>query len=395
MTSSTDLGLLFDDESWTSTSVFVKALTKNDDSGRHGILVPREAYPLFPALEGVEGENRSRSISVSWNTSGAWLEAPSYFRQYDRYPERRLTSLEPATVNRSGDRMFAIASAGNKEMFRAIVLLPEESGYSALLAATGGFAFVSGASSVTELSATPPKDSQFQELFGRLKEVNKKGWIPTVKAADGGVGMTLEHSLGIKANSSTSPDILNIELKASRKKKGAGKVTLFAKTPIWGSGGRNALLDEHGYHDDKRDRWALYHSINGHIESTSGWRLRVDQTGGKVHVDRHGQSVVDWEIATLDESLKKKHRETIFVEAETRGKGAAEEFRFTRITHAASPDITRFLSLIEDGRICQDFAMHRTETGSARDHGFLFRIIDGYQSSLFAYIRNYDLSAEQ
>jgi len=71
MTSSTDLGLLFDDESWTSTSVFVKALTKNDDSGRHGILVPREAYPLFPALEGVEGENRSRPISVAWNTSGA------------------------------------------------------------------------------------------------------------------------------------------------------------------------------------------------------------------------------------------------------------------------------------------------------------------------------------
>jgi hypothetical protein len=71
MTSSTDLGLLFDDESWTSTSVFVKALAKNDDSGRHGIMVPREAYPLFPALEGVEGENPSRSISVAWNISSA------------------------------------------------------------------------------------------------------------------------------------------------------------------------------------------------------------------------------------------------------------------------------------------------------------------------------------
>jgi hypothetical protein len=71
--------------------------------------------------------------------------------------------------------MFAIASAGKKEVFRAIVLLPEESGYSELLDAAGAFAFVSGVSSIMELSATPPEDSQFQELIGRLKEVNTNG----------------------------------------------------------------------------------------------------------------------------------------------------------------------------------------------------------------------------
>ena len=84
--------------------------------------------------------------------------------------------------------MFAIASAGKKEVFRAIVLLPEESGYSELLDAAGAFAFVSGASSIMELSATPPEDSQFQELIGRLKEVNTKGWIHKGRVGDTGTG---------------------------------------------------------------------------------------------------------------------------------------------------------------------------------------------------------------
>jgi len=32
------LGELFDDMMWTTTSVFIKALATNDDSGRHGVL---------------------------------------------------------------------------------------------------------------------------------------------------------------------------------------------------------------------------------------------------------------------------------------------------------------------------------------------------------------------
>jgi len=35
--------------------------------------------------------------------------------------------------------------------------------------------------------------------------------------------------------------------------------------------------------------------------------------------------------------------------------------------------------------------MHRRDDGSARDHGFLFRIVDGYQSSLFGYVKVHEL----
>lgn len=383
---------LFDDEDWQTRSVMVKALTVNDDSGRHGVLVPREAYPLFPALEAGGGHNPSEPIATSWKRLGGWVLKSSAFRQYDRYPERRLTSLEPSLLNRRGDRIFAIATAPDRDEYRSVCLMPGEPGFGALLNLLGTYEFVPGTVAVLDLGATAPAVSNFERVLSRLRDVAATNWISTVRSGDTGVGATLEDALGISANSSTDPDLLGVELKASRRgKKRSGRVTLFAKTPMWGSKGRVKLLDEHGYFDEN-GRWSLYTTINGHIQSSSGWKLRVDRPSSKLFVDRHGEPVVYWEIDTLENSLLSKHGESVFVSAETAGKGKSEKFHYVEATHAAGPTIDRFLALIEDGRICHDFAIHRSESGKVRDHGFLFRITDGYQSSLFAYTRTYSLA---
>jgi hypothetical protein len=82
--------------------------------------------------------------------------------------------------------------------------------------------------------------------------------------------------------------------------------------------------------------------------------------------------VVNWDLTTLEQRLKEKHTEAAFVSAKTRGKGKEEAFAFERVTHASSPSILRFVALIQDGHVSLDFAMHREESGAARDHGFLF-----------------------
>jgi hypothetical protein len=96
-------------------------------------------------------------------------------------------------------------------------------------------------------------------------------------------------------------------------------------------------------------------------------------------------------LATLEKSLAEKHRESAFVKARTRGKGKHEEFLFTEVIHATTPSIERFLSLIEDGQVCHDLAMHKRENGSARDHGFLFRITRDRIPSLYSYVQLHDL----
>ena len=41
---------IFDDENWKSEIFFIKNLTKNDDSGRHGVLIAQEFYSYFPKI---------------------------------------------------------------------------------------------------------------------------------------------------------------------------------------------------------------------------------------------------------------------------------------------------------------------------------------------------------
>jgi len=77
--------------------VFAEILTKNDDSGRHGVLIPSDAYsfflisrfpirhrmlPRFPAFDAIEG-----------------VAATLAYECYERYPERRITRLH-GSLNR-------------------------------------------------------------------------------------------------------------------------------------------------------------------------------------------------------------------------------------------------------------------------------------------------------
>lgn len=376
---------------WESSSLFIKALSKNDDSGRHGVLIPREAYPLFPSLAGIDEQNPSVDVTTEWNDTGTWVSKASAYRQYDRYPERRLTSLNPSELNRDVPRLMIVATGATPGVYRCVVAMEGSAAWTDLLSLLRVKEFDSGATRILDVQSAGTETSSFDQLLVRLRAINKLGWIPTVRSGDTGVGMTLEASLGLAPNVKSGPDFKGIEIKSLRTAANSKKVTLFAKTPNWEPGGRVKLLDDHGYLDDN-GRWSLYHSIYGHRQSSAGWQLRVDDDEGLLYVDRNGTPVVNWDLATLEQRLKEKHTEAAFVSAQTRGKGKDEAFKFGQVTHASSPSIGRFVALIRDGHVSHDFAMHRSESGAPRDHGFLFRISLGHISSLYGDIAEYSLS---
>ena len=141
-------------------------------------------------------------------------------------------------------------------------------------------------------------------------------------------------------------------------------------------------------------RLSIYQSIYGHRESKDGWRLQYDPGTERLWVMRRGLPVVSWSRATLAKSLETKHRETVFVYAQVRGKGADEEFRFTHALHATGASIDRYLQVLEDGAGCHDFAMHRRDDGGVRDHGFLFRVEEAALPAVFGDVEAVSLDGQ-
>lgn len=213
-------------------------------------------------------------------------------------------------------------------------------------------------------------------------------WIPSGRAGPTGVGYTLETYLGIAANSSRAPDLGFAELKAYRRgaQRGPGKlVSLFAKTPNWmGIAKGPDLLSRYGYHDPARDRQALYCTITT-TPNTLGWSLVLDYEARQVFVAHEGDHVLRYDLEVLEHCLAMKHPATLFVVADARGTGANEEFRYGDVVLCREPSLARFIELVEEGLLGLDFTLHFRADGSARDHGYLWRIRESAIPRLYAY----------
>src|SRR6185295_5250637 len=74
-----------------------KVLTANDDSGRHGVLIPTDAYSYFPELDVSDPEQNATSYFPAINVESG-SETKLAYKYYQRYPERRITRL-PTLIN--------------------------------------------------------------------------------------------------------------------------------------------------------------------------------------------------------------------------------------------------------------------------------------------------------
>jgi hypothetical protein len=213
-------------------------------------------------------------------------------------------------------------------------------------------------------------------------------WIPSGRSGPTGVGYTLESYLGIAANSSRAPDLGFAELKAYRRgaQSGSGKlVSLFAKTPNWmGLGKGPDLLSRYGYYDPDRDRQALYCTITT-APNTLGWSLELEYEARQVFVVHEGDRVLRYDLEVLEHCLEMKHPATLFVVADVRRAGATEEFRYGDVVLCREPSLARFIELMEEGLLGLDFTLHFKPDGTARDHGYLWRIRESAISRLYAY----------
>jgi len=248
---------------------------------------------------------------------------------------------------------------------------------------------------------TPIISNVADELMDRLKEISKKGFITTLKKGDTGVGYTLESLLGIRANNSMTPDYKGIELKSLRKRSTKG--TLFSKVPNWSlsniKSARDLVLKRGKENLEHGNLITLNHTINA-IRINS-YNLKLDLDDDYVHQVYIDNNIkykdVCWSLSSLNSQLKEKHKETFWVNVETKGSGANEEFYFNKVLHTGNHDTDMLPLLIDTGSITVDYILWEKRTDwrsyiNKSGFDFLWKIKKKDRDALFKTVKKHELS---
>ena len=239
-----------------------------------------------------------------------------------------------------------------------------------------------------------------EELLQKIQHISSKGFIKSMRSGDTGVGFTLESLLGITANSSKNPDYKGIEIKSSRKRNNKG--TLLSMVPNWklsNISSADELVMKRGRENSK---WGglktLNHTIKG--DAPNNWGLKLDVDHQNIHQSFINNETLEydvcWVIEDLGERLSKKHRETFWVEVDTRGEKGNEEFHYKKILHTGDIDTSIIPTLIQNGIISVDYLLWERGEGwknytSKTGFDFLWKIQNKNKNLLFKFNKTYEL----
>ena len=224
------------------------------------------------------------------------------------------------------------------------------------------------------------------ELLNKLKTIAERGYVKSVVNSDTGIGRTIESLLGIKMNSSKSPDYKGIELKSFRDSRNNRK-SLFGKTPDWELSkfkSRVEILDAFGYWE--KGVFRLYNTIRGTGRNAQGLILKIEDKKDWLVENSDRPEIGDflvWKLETLRKELLKKHKETFWIRADSKIEDNNEYFHFTEVEHTKNPMIDKFEILVETGAITLDYPIKRMPDGKVIDKGCNFKLKSNCLDLLF------------
>ena len=238
------------------------------------------------------------------------------------------------------------------------------------------------------------------ELKEKLSDINRRGYIVSLRKGNTGIGYTLETLLGVVENNLRTPDFGNIELKEtllgvaennlrysdlgnielkSRRIKSTSLLTMFTfNDSIWKIE-QEELIKQYGYYKD--GRWALYTTAKNK-PNNRGFYVKVEQDTVRLYHE-DGLCAIEWQLEPLIADLKKKLSNVLLVEAESRKSGGQEEFWYKEAYLLTGVIVEKFLEYIKNGPIVVDLRMHIAKNGVVRNHGTAFRLHRRYWDSCF------------
>ena len=383
-------------------AILGKVITKNDDSGRHGVLIPNAAYGILPAIPNFDSsaaENYTVPITTVWTGLAGPVTRQSNYKHYHRYPERRITALRSRELDNAAPGTIVIVARRRpveSATYEIVVLDPTNPAYKGLVAELGLPSSDPGLFTVlrdwTPAAATAGYSAAVRRLIGRFDVLSAEGFIPSLRdGGNRGVGNTFEIRMGGEENNRAEADVDGVELKAMLKRDytagSSGDADLFLKEPKWVDGiSRGAeRVREYGYVDDE-GRTALYSGVKAKPNS-HGLSLRVDRGASQLELVRHGNAVATWPFADLQRSLDEKLNDTLYGLADAKSIGGVEHFRYHTLIYCGRPSVEGLLELIEDGAVSLQLRMHVKAGGTLRNHGSQFRVAMSSWGGLFGVVR--------
>ncbi|MEW6608980.1 MAG: MvaI/BcnI family restriction endonuclease [bacterium] len=215
---------------------------------------------------------------------------------------------------------------------------------------------------------------RYSELVKKLKTIKEMGYIKTHRIGNTGIGKTLEDLLGIDENNVPGPNCAMIELKSARKNV-KSMLTLFTKSPF-PRGTNSLLLERFGYESDwgtKRLETTVNAITYNQIKGKIGFKIDIQKDRVNLITPKN-EIVAYWNKETLKNSFERKLPKLLYVKAESRGKGADEEFWFNEAWLLSGFDFDNFVQLLKEGTILVDIRIGQYSDGRTHDHGTGFRV---------------------
>lgn len=368
-------------------AIFCKILTPNDDSGRHGVLIPVSAYKMFPEIIGFDPdkpENYTEKIVTLWRDKQKIFKKESSYKHYHRYPERRITALgsQKLDVAPPNSMILVARCKDDNRVFEVHIYYPGEAEYIELITE---FKLLQIKPGIYYLDKNWDAMQQLKEaealveLLDKFDEIKAKGFIRTLRQGATGVGYTFETMMGIKENNDNWADFKGIEIKTFRsselKMNRAEKTNLFLKEPRWSDGLYNMAerVKKYGYVDDN-GRCALYSTVK--IDTNSHQlKFSIIHASDKIEIEKQSIPIAFYQYIDIKKRLEEKLNETAFIAAKNRGAGISEEFHYRTLTYCMNPSVSSFISLLASGNIMLELRMHIGSSGTVRNHGSAFRVM--------------------
>jgi len=226
-----------------------------------------------------------------------------------------------------------------------------------------------------------------QRLLSRFVELYDNGrWYQSEVQNDTGIGRAVETLLGIPMNSSREADYDGIELKSKRLQRSSVKNGLFSQIPDWEHSNfksGDAIVQKYGYERDGAR--TLQVTVQANKPNAQSLLLDVTRKDEVLEMlakqaDDTFDHVVEWQLMTLHERLRSKHRETFWISVDNKEIAGKEHFRYSYIEHTRNPNIAEFDNLIMQQYISLELLLNRP---SGRGDTWNFKIKDRAMPLLF------------
>ena len=241
-------------------------------------------------------------------------------------------------------------------------------------------------------------------LFDEIKKLKGKPLINPARKKnekhDTDVGMAVESALNIKPNCKKQPDKNGIEIKSFRKETN-NRRTLFTLTPNWDVSlckSMQEFTDKVGYPMSKStqgkyqdiikivgDKNILHCTTRSSANNPQKLKLNV-QTEADIVAERHNDKddLLVWKGEKLRKALLNKHPETFWIECDTIDTGlGGEAYVISKVHYTKSPNVSKLLSLIDQGFITLDHMCTYDLKGCFKERGPSWKIAPNALSMLF------------